>query len=311
LAKSEADGKGKSGAAKKPARKRRKESAEPGSRGLSAEQTAAGSPPAGVEALRQSIEGDGGAVLAVYREPLGGHWQILAALPVESGVMEKMERFLDPIVVVRTAEGQYWTPNGLHRTSAMQRLGARSILALVLPDMTVAYQILALNTEKAHNLREKSLEVVRMARALADLDPRSEKEFALEFEEPAFLTLGFCYEKRGRFSGGAYHPVLKRIEEFQSAPLPKALALREERAERLLELDDAVVAAVAALKERGLQSPYLKAFVVARVNPLRFQRDAKADFDETIDRMLASARKFDPAKVRPDQVAGASGPPEE
>jgi ParB family transcriptional regulator, chromosome partitioning protein len=68
---------------------------------------------------------------------------------------------------------------------------------------------------------------------------------------------------------------------------------------------------VRGLKERGFESPYLRAFVVARINPLRFKRGATAEFDETIDKMLAAARRFDPAKIRADQVARASGPPEE
>lgn len=69
-------------------------------------------------------------------------------------------------------------------------------------------KILALNTEKAHNLREKSLEVIRMARDLAGKEPLSEKVYEFEFEEAAFLTLGVCYEQNGRFAGGAYHPLL-------------------------------------------------------------------------------------------------------
>ena len=72
-----------------------------------------------------------------------------------------------------------------------------------------------------------------------------------------------------------------------------------------------MAAAIKGLKERGFESPYLRAFVVARINPLRFQRGAKADFDETIDKMLASARRFDAGKIKADQVARASGPPEE
>jgi ParB family chromosome partitioning protein len=193
----------------------------------------------------------------------------------------------------------------------MRAIGARAIVALVVPEPEVAYRILALNTEKAHNVREKALEVVRMARSLAELDPRPEREFALEFEEPALLTLGLCYESRGRFSGGVYAPMLRRVETFLASKLPTALATREERARALLELDDAVIAAVAALKERGFESPYLKAFVVARINPLRFQRGAKAGFDETVEKMLASARKFDAAKVKAGQLAAASGPPED
>jgi ParB family chromosome partitioning protein len=211
---------------------------------------------------------------------------------------------------VKSGEG-YWTPNGNHRLAAMRALGARAVVALLLSEPEVAYQILALNTEKAHNVREKSLEVIRMARALAELDPRPEKELAGEFEEPAFVTLGACYEQRGRFSGGAYQPVLRRIDEFLDARLPEALATRSARAARLLELDDRVVAAVAALKAKGMQSPYLKAFVLARINPLRFKRGATAEFDETVDKMLAAAGRFDADKVKATDLAAASGPPDE
>src|SRR5947199_10419771 len=99
----------------------------------------------------------------------------------------------------------------------MQQLGAKSIVALVVPEPEVAHRILLLNTEKAHNLRERALEVVRLAEALAALDDRPEREFAIEFEEAALLTLGLCYQQNGRFSGGVYHPVLKRCDTLLSA----------------------------------------------------------------------------------------------
>ncbi len=312
-----------------PPRKRKK-AAESASRGLTARESAEGSPPAKVAALGDSIAGDGGSVLAVFRDPLGGHWQCLAALPVEkveptpfqrdlseshvtllAGVLDSLGRFLDPIIVVRTEAGRYWTPNGNHRLSAMRRLGARAIVALVLPDPEVAYKILALNTEKAHNLREKALEVIRMARDLAEKDAAPEKQYSLEFEEPALLTLGVCYERNGRFAGGAYHPVLKRVDEFSSEPLRKALAARESRASRVLELEEAVAAAMAGLKEKGFESPYLRAFVVARINPLRFHKGEKPSFDATFEKMIAAARKFKPDSVKAEQVARAAGPPEE
>ena len=91
--------------------------------------------------------------------------------------------------------------------------------------------------------------MIRLAEGLAEIDPRPEREFEAEFEEPALLTLGLCYQERGRFAGGAFRPVLKRVEEFLAAKLPKALETRRERAARLLELEDAVNEAVAALKE--------------------------------------------------------------
>jgi ParB family chromosome partitioning protein len=310
-------------------RKKKKET-EPASRGLTAAQVAGTAPPAALKELGAAIAGDGGSVLATYRDPLGGGWQVLAALPLErvkatafqrdlseahvarlADAISRLDRFLDPVIAVRTEEGEYQTPNGHHRTASMRRLGARSIVAIVVPDMALAFRILALNTEKAHNVREKSLEVIRMARELARLDPRPEREFEVEFEEPAYLTLGCCYEKNGRFSGGAYHPVLKRVEAFLPSKLPDALATREERARRLFELDEAVAAAVARLREKGFESPYLRNFVLARVNPLRFRRGATAPFDETIDKMLLSARRFDAAKVDASQVARSGGAPEE
>jgi ParB family chromosome partitioning protein len=92
------------------------------------------------------------------------------------------------------------------------------------PDADVAFKILALTTEKAHNLREKSLETIRMARALArEGGDEPETACAFEFEQPAFLTLGVCYEDRPRFSGGAYQSILRRVDEFLDTPMTKAI----------------------------------------------------------------------------------------
>ncbi|MGH7580304.1 MAG: ParB N-terminal domain-containing protein [Gemmatimonadales bacterium] len=316
--------------AKKPGRSRKKAEAVPRSRGVAADELASGAPPPAVARLGEAIEADGGAVLATYRDPLGGSWQILAGLPIErveptpyqrdlseahvtrlTSAIDKLGRYLDPIVAVRTEEGRFWTPNGNHRLAALRGLGARSVVAIVVPEIEVAHRILLLNTEKAHNLRERALEVIRLAQNLAELDDRPEKEFENEFEEPALLTLGLCYQENGRFAGAVYHPVLKRIDKFLGSALPRALETRRERAARMLELDEAVSGAVAELKSKGFESPYLRAFVVARINPLRFKRGAKAEFDETIDKMLAGARKFDPARIRADQVARTGGAPEE
>jgi len=311
-------------------RRKKKEAAPPKSRGLTAGRLASAARPAHVERLAESIEDDGGAVLGIYKDPLGGSWQVLAGLPIDrveptpfqrdlseahtdrlAAAIDKLGRYLDPVIAVRTEEGRYWTPNGYHRLEAVRRLGGRSIVALVVPEPEVAYRILVLNTEKAHNLRERALEVARLAQGLAEIDDRPEREFATEFEEPALITLGLCYQQRGRFSGGAYHNVVKRVDKFLGAKLSNALETRRGRAERLLELDDVVSERVKQLKEQGFESPYLKAYVVARINPLRFKRKVTASFDETVDKMLASARRFDAAKVRADQLARASGPPED
>lgn len=322
----------KTATAKKPttARKPRRKKAEPKSKGLSPAEVASDSVEYPTELL-EAIRTDGGEVLGMYRDPLGGHPVIFAVLPIDkveptpyqrdlsephvkrlANAMERLDRYLDPVIVVRK-DGMYWTPNGNHRLNASKLLGAKSIVALVLPDEDVAYQILALNTEKAHNLKERSLEVIRMYRGLVGAERKGpETDFARLFEEPSFITLGAAYEKRPRFSAGAYHPFVKVLEDFQELPLKEALALREARADRLLELDDAVVAVVNTLKERGLQSPYLKNFVVARINFLRFRKDGgKPDFNATLDRMLASARKFNVDKVNREDIGRMGGGPVE
>jgi ParB family chromosome partitioning protein len=285
-----------------------------------------------LEPLVARIRDAGGSVLCSYREPLSGGLVVFAALPIDqisptpfqrelskthaqrlSEVIPKVGRFLDPVVAVATKDG-FMTPNGMHRLSAMNTLGAKAITALVVPEPEIAYRILALNTEKAHNLRDKALEVIRMAHAMADAPDtaeRHESELVLEFEQPALLTLGLCYEQNGRFSGGAYMPVVSRCEEFFDEPVSETLPRRQERADKLLELDRLVNEAVKKLKESGFTSGYLKPVVVARINPLRFVKakpgePVRGDFDKTIAKMVEGARKFDPSKVKASDIALAA-----
>jgi ParB family chromosome partitioning protein len=312
---------------RKPATRRKKAAAA--SLGLAAPDTAQVEGRE-LDTLASAITEAGGAVLARYRDPVGGKPLILACLPVDRveptpyqrdasdthvkrlmSVVEKIGLFLDPIIVIHK-DGNYWTPNGNHRLQALRKLGYRAITALVVPDADVAFKILALNTEKAHNLREKSLETIRMARALAGAGNKSEESYAFEFEQPSFLTLGICYEARPRLSGGAYQSILRRVDEFLTDPMAKALKERERRGTKILKLDDAVGAAVEKLKAKGLTSPYLKAFVVARVNYTRFSKATSFDFDETLDKIIASAQKFNADKIKQDDVAKAGGgPPDE
>src|SRR5215472_6227208 len=118
----------------------------------------------------EAITQAGGCVVGSYKEPLAGHPVLLSVLPIDAvdptpfqrdlsdahhkrlaDVINKTGRFLDPIIAVVAPRGGFWTPNGRHRLEAMRRLGAKSITALVVADREVAWQILALNTEKAHN----------------------------------------------------------------------------------------------------------------------------------------------------------------
>jgi ParB family chromosome partitioning protein len=310
-------------AKKKKAVRRKKQAAA--SIGLSTAETRTGTNVA--DALAPLVERDGGAVIGSYRDPFGGKAMLIVSLPIDRveptpfqrdpsdahvkrlmTVIETLDRFLDPLIVVRR-DNRYWTPNGNHRLQAMRRLGAKAVVALLIPEFEVAYQILALNTEKAHNLREKSLETIRMARALADEVREPEEAFAFQFEMPSYLTLGVAYESRPRLSGAVYNAVLRRIDEFLDKPLPKAIPERERRAKLVLAIDDRVTGIVEKLKARGLTSPYLRPFVVARINPIRFSKATSFDFDEVLQKMSASAGKFNIDRVKPEEVTKAAGPP--
>jgi ParB family chromosome partitioning protein len=310
---------------KKPVRRKK---TAPASIGLTAAETRRAEG-ADLDRLAAQVEADAGAVVGRYSDPFGGTPLLLVALPVDRveptpyqrdasdthvkrlmGVIETLGRFLDPIVAVRQ-DGLYLTPNGNHRLQALKKLGAKTIMALLVPDPAVAFKILALNTEKAHNLREKSLETIRMARALAKLGNDSESSFAFEFEQPAFLTLGIGYEDRPRLSGGAYQSILRRVDAFLDEPIAKAIKERDRRGRKILKLDDAVSAAVEKLKAKGFTSPYLKPFVVSRVNYTRFSKATSFDFDEALDKIIASAAKFNVDRIKQEDVVRAGGAAEE
>ena len=320
--------------AKKKVTRRKK--AEPDSRGLTAKQAVTDAAPAAITRLAEQVEGDGGAVIGAYREPLGGQWQLLTVLPLDAVEptpfqrdvseahrkrlvqrIEQIGRFLDPIIVVRSEPNQdgvrYWTPNGNHRLSALRTLGAKSVTAIVVPETSTAYKILALNTEKSHNLRERALEVIKMYQELAMLDEGGEDTYALEFEDAALITLGLCYLEQGRFSGGAYHPILRRVDSFIKKPLQAALEIRRERFKMLMDLDKKVCERVDTLKKRGLISPYLKSFVVARINPIRFRpKDAAPlSYNEVLERMTKAVDKFNTEKIKMQDLAKSGGVPEE
>jgi ParB family chromosome partitioning protein len=311
--------------------KRRPRKAKPGTRGLTPAECRLDSPPAAAQEVLQRIESEGGHVLGCYSDPLGKQPVIVAILPIDdiqptpfqrdlsqahhrklADVLDRTGMFLDPVIAVTAPAKGFWTPNGMHRLEAMRRLGAKSITALVVPKREIAWQILALNTEKAHNLREKSLEVIRIYRGLIDEDAkRPESQFAYYLEEASLVTMGICYERNGKFAGGAYNPIVRRLEKFSDEPLSKALKEHEKHADMLMELDERIAAVIAKLKARGFVSPYLRAFVVARINPLRWIQGEPPPLEDVLKTMRERAAKFNTEKVKQEDLAGAGGAPDE
>ncbi len=313
-----------------PARRKTPKKAAPRSRGIQPEDCRIETLPAEAAEVAARISDEGGIVVGSYYEPLGRNPLLLAALPIDSveptpfqrdlsdahhkklsEVIDRTGLFLDPVIAITAPDKGFWTPNGRHRLEALRRLGAKSIIALVVPKREIAWQILALNTEKAHNLRERALEVIRIYKGLIAEDAsRPEKDFAFYLEDPALVTLGLCYERKGNFAGGAYHPILRRLMEFSSEPLRKTIGEHEKYAEKVFELDALVTETVDKLKERGLVSPYLRAFVVARINPLRWIRDEPPPLAEVLKTMRERAVKFNVAKINQQDLARSGGVPD-
>jgi ParB family chromosome partitioning protein len=325
-----AKAKAKSGLKRAPA-KRRPRKAKPGTRGLEPAEARLESLTGDAQAVAERIDSVGGQVLGSYSDPLGKQPVLVAILPIESveptpfqrdlsqthhrrlaDVLDRTGMFLDPIIAVTAPDKGFWTPNGMHRLMAMRRLGARAITALVIPKREIAWQILALNTEKAHNLREKALEVIRIYRGLIEEDAsRPESQFAYYLEEASLVTMGICYERNGKFAGGAYNPVVRRLEKFSDEALSKAMKAHEKHADMLMDLDSRVAAVIDKLKARGFVSPYLRAFVVARINPLRWMQGEPPPLEEVLKQMRERAAKFNTDKVKQEDLASVGGAPDE
>ena len=282
-----------------------------------------GEPSAKAQALAAQVERDGGTTLALYQEPLGDHWQIFCLLPRErveaspyqrdlspthvkrlTETIKRLDRFVDPIVVISPKPGVYWTPNGNHRRAVLDKLRTEHVPAILVVEPEMVFEVLPLNVEKAHNLKEKSLEVIRMYRALARDEPSStEERWQPQFESAHFITLGLLYETNTRFAGGAFAPILRRVDRFLKGTLPKAFEERQERAGMVREADEMLSSVVTKLKRRGINHPYVKNFVLARTTPLTRARKTLPSFEVTFRKLAQSLEGFDVAKVRYEDIA--------
>jgi ParB family chromosome partitioning protein len=281
--------------------------------------------------LTSKISNAGGRVIGAYHEPFSGHPLLVATIPINkveptpfqrdlspahtkklADMIQETDYYMDPIVTVPGIDGTtFWSPNGGHRLAAAKMLQLQQITSIISPDKELAFRILALNTEKAHNLKDRCLEVVRMARELVREKPDiAETAFAQIFEAPELITLGILYERNKRFSGGAFRPLLKKVDTFHSESLKESMNKREVYADQIEHIDTEIKRIVEELEQRGFKSPYLRNFVVAKINPLytgRFRKKAESfnnlSITEALNKMLEQSKKFDSSKVKHSDIA--------
>ncbi|MEM2175679.1 MAG: ParB/RepB/Spo0J family partition protein [Candidatus Micrarchaeia archaeon] len=271
----------------------------------------------------QELKKDGVEVLAVYNEPYNNLWQIFALIPVEKceptpfqrevspahlshlkNSIDKIGRYLDPIIVVRTKDGKYYTPNGSHRLAAMKEFGKEKIVAIIIPDERAMHKILAMNIEKAHNIKEKSLEVIKMYQNFLETEAEKlEVDYAFEFEEPFYITLGLIYQEKEKFAGASYVPLLRRIEQFLDKPLKDAYQERKRRAKRITqEVEPLIQNTISEFHKRGIKIPFLKSIIISQNNPYKRKRKETFEFDEGIEQFIKNLSQYDVSKVKEEEL---------
>ena len=312
------------------------------SAGLEPDEVADESPPAKVKELAEAVEADGGRVLARYRDPLGGHWLVLAALPIDKvaptpfqrelsdshakrlvGVIPKVGRFLDPLIAVR-ADGERLLDAQRHapaRGHAPPRRASRSSCCWCprWRSPTASWPSTPRRRTTSRTSRSRwcgwptRWPTSRPGQAAGERLGLRVRGAGLPDHRPRLRRAAALLGRRLPAGGEALRGVLRQADR-------KANELRTARAARLLELDDEVNELVAALKAAGLKSAYLKPFVVARLNPLRFVPAARgkkkaeagpATSTRPWTQMFARGEKFDAAKIRPQDLASMGGAPPE
>jgi ParB family chromosome partitioning protein len=99
------------------------------------------------------------------------------------------------------------------------------------------------------------------------------------------------------------------VDRFGERSLATSLRDRTAWAARVLEIDAQVKRIVAKLQAQGLRSPYLRNYVVARINPVRFHKAKKGDtappmaVAQALTRMTAAAKRFDTRNVSSGDLA--------
>ncbi len=281
----------------------------------------------GLEELKKVIESDGGQVLAVYKEPFANKEQIFALLPIEkikpapfqreistqhlrrlAQVIDKVGRYIDPIVVVRAEEGIYYTPNGTHRLEAMRSLGKDKITVILIPEPELASYILALNTEKSPNIKEKCLEVIKLYKELMQLDPSMrEIDYAFQFEEASYLTLGIVYLEEERFSGATYNTFLKKVDNFLDETLEVAFEERKKRAQKVKELHRVTLEKEEEFKASNKNFPFLRQYIISKANPYKRLRKIDEDFYVAVDQLIENVKSLSPEKISTEEILRAGG----
>jgi len=228
-------------------------------------------------------------VVAHQRAPRPAHVEHLVSSIERIG-------FLVPVVAVEqkdAGKSRHVVIDGQHRLEAAREVGIRKLPVLVVP-IGIAPLMMNLNIEKDLNIREKAVVALGIYRSFLESDDdlkETDADVKDSLEIAYLVTLGLAYERRGRLSGSAFEPLLKKCDFFLRQKLDRAYAVREQRAETVLEANELVKNVIAQAKELGVWHQYFQYQLISHIDPFKRKR-GRQNFDELFGKAIAKLTKL-------------------
>jgi ParB family chromosome partitioning protein len=258
-----------------------------------------------------------GEDIITYKEPISGKTLEFKILKIDEIDIHSYERsiseehlrklmtaiskvgvYLDPITVFKDKSGKYYVLNGQHRLLAMKKLGFEEIPAIIFDDPEIAKNIIALNTEKAPDIRDMAKESKTIYMEYVENFPDEPESVAGRYIEAYYVTCGFAYEKMERFGGSVFESLMKKVDLFTEERFADAVKMREERAERLITLYQKIIELEKQLKEQDIWHPFIRKEIFSHINPYKRLRVIPDTFDEVVDKLMTNLENLDVESFR-------------
>lgn len=201
--------------------------------------------------------------------------------------------FIVPLIVYEDKEkGEYIILDGQHRFLAAKQIGIKNLPVIVVPEK-LAKLMMNLNIEKELNIREKSYVALNIYRDYLNSSPdiiESDPIITDSIENAYYVTLGIAYEKLEKFSGSSLESIMKKCDFFLDEKISKAIEIREQRAEKVMNAFYIIKSIAQKIKELGKWHPFVYQQIVSFANPYKRKRTT-IDFDELFSKFIENLKK--------------------
>jgi len=219
-------------------------------------------------------------VVSHQRKPRATHLKALTSSIERIG-------FVTPLVVVER-DGRFVIIDGQHRFQAGSDMGLKEFPVMVVPEK-LARRMMNLNVEKDLNIRERCQIALSIYREMLEEKPSKKEddgEVTDSIDNAHYVTLGLAYEGSGRIAGGAFEPILKKLDGFLDEALADAMPIREERAQQVIEAWGLVKQVEDTMKSKGTWHSMARYQILAYADPAKRARKPQ-DWTKTFPKFLA------------------------